>query len=173
MTADALFPELRPHWHQYPVLDSVTIRVPGQLYSKANSRRVGVNPRTGKVMNIKKAEAIAWKNTAITLMRMQGKELDPHGMLVPLPKRLCYAVRVDIHYATWMSDLDESLVWDALQEARVFPNDSMIVVKYGEKWVSKHNPRVEICVELLDVMAGERFESDGLEVVKPKRKVKQ
>ncbi len=171
MTADIIFPP--SHWHPYPILDSLTIRIPGQLYSKANSRRVGVNPRTGRVMNIKKAEAISWKNAAITLMCAQGKELDPHGMLVPLQKRFCYAVRVVVHYATWMSDLDESLAWDALQEARIFPNDSMIVVKYGEKWVSKHNPRVEICVELLDVMAGERFESDELEVVKPKRKVKQ
>lgn len=170
MTADAFFPTT--HWHRYPILDSVTIRIPGQLYSKANSRRVGVNPRTGKVMNIKKAEAIAWKNTAIMLMRMQGKELDPHGMLVPLHKRLCYAVRVTTYYSTWMSDLDESLVWDALQEAQIFPNDSMIIEKRGSKWVSKEHPRTIVSIDLLDVVAGERFEGGEAEV-KPKRKVKQ
>ncbi len=148
---------ISPSWHYFPVLNSVAITIPGTLYSKANSRRLTFSGRQHKPRVIKSEEAMAWTDAAV-LQLSQLQPLDEQAHEKPLAKRFCYAVKVDVWYARWSSDLDESLAWDALTKAGVILDDNLIIHKGGSKWVSKTNPRTVITVDLLNVRVEERYD---------------
>lgn len=124
----------------------------GQAASKANSRQLVTNPRTGKPSFIKSEEARKFMEDArrqipsTARVRLQGP----------------VAVRLVMFYRTDRPDLDESVVLDALQDlyrtqrlrdglkrrlliqGGVYCNDRQVKAKVVLHAIDKRNPRVEV-----------------------------
>ena len=110
----------------------VSFTIIGEPQSKANSRRLVINKKTGKPMSIKSEKALAY----VKAVQQQVPILDP---LLEGP--LC--ARITIFYASRRPDLDESLILDALQ-GRVYKNDRQIVEKHVFRVLDRDNPRAHV-----------------------------
>ena len=120
-----------------------TIR--GQPRSKANSRRMVKRGRSGKMFPIKNPKAADYAHSA----HMQALACRPSRLL-----RGPLSFRGTLYYPDHRSDLDPSLLVDALQGA-VFKNDRQVKhwdIRHG---IDKENPRAEIVVEELLGLGGE------------------
>ena len=124
----------------------VSFTIIGEPASKANSR-VPI-PRISKAGNpyvqfAKSAKALAYVKAA----RLQVMPLRP--MLEgPL------AAHISIYYASRRPDLDESLIFDALQGV-IYKNDRQIVEKHIWRYLDRKNPRSHISIYEIPA-AGER-----------------
>ncbi len=112
------------------------LTVLGELASKANSRKLVTNPRTGRPMFIKSAKARAY----VESLGHQVPRIDPllTGVLV---------FTATIYYASERPDLDESVLLDAL-EGRIYKNDRQVREKHILHAIDRSNPRAEIVIEL-------------------------
>lgn len=106
-------------------------------HSKANSRRMVTNKKTGKLIPIKSKKALVFMDA----MKRDCPTLDPllEGDL---------SIAVEIFYATRRPDLDESLILDAMQGA-VFVNDRQIKEKHIYHNLDRTFPRAEIKIAAL------------------------
>lgn len=115
----------------------------GQAASKANSRKIVNNPKTGRAMVIKSKEARKFMDDA--------RRQIPPACRVRLQGPV--AVVLHIHYKTERPDLDESIVLDAMQDvckeghllqAGVYVNDRQVRWKLVVHHIDARNPRVEV-----------------------------
>jgi Holliday junction resolvase RusA-like endonuclease len=109
----------------------------GEPASKANSRRLVKDRRTGNSRFIKSAKALDY----VKVFQWQCPKLDPllSGNL---------AVYITIHYASRRPDLDESVILDAMQ-GLVYGNDRQVREKHVFWGLDKENPRAEIRIVAL------------------------
>jgi len=117
---------------------SYKAKIPGQLPSMKNSKRIVKNFKTGKPMVIKKQSALDWEERA---MYSLTRPMKPHEGEVAL-------VGV-FYYNTKLSDLDENLLMDILEKRGVIKNDRQVKGKLTRWELDKENPRVEF--ELMDM----------------------
>jgi len=117
------------------VHEGVKLILEGQMYSKANSRQLVFNKRTRKPMVIKNAKALKAMDDFILQMKAQWNYRDPMAG----PIRLIAV----IYYQSNRSDLDDSLLCDCLQKAKLILNDNQLVEKVLTKRIDPKNPRVE------------------------------
>lgn len=106
----------------------------GEPASKANSRRLVMNRKTGRPMFVKSQKAL---NYLSSLLRQ-----------IPLREPLMageLAVTLHIYYASHRPDLDESLILDGLQD-RIYENDRQVREKHVYHCIDKQNPRTEILI---------------------------
>lgn len=111
-----------------------TIR--GQVYSKANSRKLVHH--YGKPMFIKSDGARAFESSAILQLQAMFRRRKPlTGDLV---------IECTIYYPNKRQDLDASLVFDVLQKAGVIENDRQLREHHLFHGIDKLNPRAEIAI---------------------------
>jgi Holliday junction resolvase RusA-like endonuclease len=108
----------------------------GHLPTKANSRRIVTNRKTGKPFSIKSDDALSWTENCIIackkLMRDQTPLLGKLGM------------KVHIYYRSNRSDLDVGLLQDGLQKGGVYGNDRQLVFIESRKEIDPISPRSEV-----------------------------
>lgn len=108
----------------------------GNPQSKANSRRIiSIN---GKTRSIKSKDALSYLHT----FGIQCPTLDP-----PFTGDL--HMDIDIYYQSRRSDLDESIIMDALQ-GKVYVNDRQVRSKFVRGFIDKDNPRAIIKITPLE-----------------------
>ena len=116
-------------------MSALSLTIFGEPASKANSRQLVTNPRTGKAMFIKSAKARKY-------VRDVEHQVPVHKPLLLGP----LIARITIYYATERPDLDESLILDALQK-RVYLNDRQVREKHVYHAIDRAMPRAEIEIE--------------------------
>lgn len=110
--------------------------IKGQVYSKANSRKLVHHG--GKPMFIKSDGARAFETSAILQLQALYRRRKPlSGDLV---------IECTIYYPNQRQDLDASLVFDVLQKAGVIVNDRQLREQHLFHAIDKLNPRVEIAI---------------------------
>ena len=114
---------------------SANLALFGPIYSKANSRMVGFNPKTKKQVNIKPKKA----REAVKSFVYQAKSQWCRRNHLEAP----IYVKMDIFYQSRRPDLDDSLICDCLEKAGVIGNDRFIFHKILTKFLDPKNPRVE------------------------------
>ena len=119
---------------------SIVFEILGNPQSKANSRTMvfrGKKPRS-----IKSKAALSY----VEAFQYQCPKVgSSHGGLL----RGDLSLTLDIWYQSWRSDLDESIIMDAMQ-GLIYDNDRQIKVKLvTHKGVDKTNPRCVVKVEEL------------------------
>lgn len=110
-------------------LSSFTI--PGQPYSKANSRRVVLIK--GKVRVIKSSKALRYSKEVRASLPVRTSLFEEDVF-----------VAIKIFYKTRRPDLDESLILDLLQDY-IYKNDRQVKGKYIIWGLDKENPRSVVC----------------------------
>jgi Holliday junction resolvase RusA-like endonuclease len=122
----------------------VTIIIKGEPASKANSRKLVTNRRTGRPMFVKSDKARAY----VAGVERQVRRLDPL-MTGPL------VATITIWYASERPDLDEALILDALQ-GRLYVNDRQVREKHIYHRIDRADPRAEVRIKPLqgDMLAG-------------------
>ena len=116
----------------------------GEPVSKANSRQIVNNNKTGKQMVIKSPKARAYERDA----RIQVPFFD---RLLDGPLR----ATIHLYYRSHRPDLDESIVLDVMQTRNDCPrglynNDRQVREKHVYHHIDKLNPRAEIVVEEME-----------------------
>lgn len=114
--------------------EPISFVIKGSPQSKANSRRLVVNNKTGRMMFIKSKAAISYNDA----FRMQCPKLD-----TLLEGDVC--VTAHIYYGSRRPDLDESIVLDAMQ-GLIYSNDRQVKEKHIYWHLDPENPRAEITV---------------------------
>ena len=122
----------------------VAFTIIGEPASKANSRRLVINKKTGKPMSIKSEKALAYVKAVQKQVPILAPLLD--GPLV---------AHISIYYASRRPDLDESLILDALQ-GRIYHNDRQIEIKHVSKGIDKKNPRAYVEIREFGALAQAR-----------------
>jgi Holliday junction resolvase RusA-like endonuclease len=122
--------------------DAITIvkfTIQGEPASKANSRKVADvgPPENRRRIFIKSEKARRYARTA-----------QPQIPLLPRLIEGPVAVTIRIWYASARSDLDESLILDAMQ-LRVYKNDRQVHEKHIYHGIDKENPRAEVMVQAM------------------------
>lgn len=107
----------------------------GSPQSKANSRRLVTNRRSGRPMFIRSAPALSYA---------KAFNLQVPKLKTPMEDDLCFTAH--IYYRTRRSDLDESLLMDLCQ-GPIYLNDRQIKIKHIHGYVDAENPRSVIRVE--------------------------
>lgn len=110
------------------------LKILGQPYSKANSRRLVSH--NNKPMFIKSQEALSYQQSALWQLKTQVKQTYTGPV----------AVEMTIYYKTQRPDLDESLILDIMEKAGVYKNDRQVKQKHIFHGIDKENPRAEILV---------------------------
>lgn len=116
---------------------SVEFQILGQPYSKANSRRLVTNRRTGRPMFIKSDAAFGYAKA----FKLQCPKL-------PALISGDISFTAHIYYGSRRPDLDESLLMDLCQ-GLIYENDRQIKAKHIFGYVDKNNPRSVIKIEVL------------------------
>jgi len=116
----------------------VTFVIYGEPASKANSRKLVINPRTGKIMFIKSQKA----RTYVKTFQQQCPVLDTllTGDL---------SAEITIYYASRRPDLDESVILDCMQDC-IYTNDRQVKEKHIYWGLDKNEPRSEITIRMID-----------------------
>jgi Holliday junction resolvase RusA-like endonuclease len=107
----------------------------GAPHSKANSRRMATNRSTGQVRSIKSKSAMKFAQDCHQQIPTLAKMLDHLGHEV--------ACRFVLHYPSLRSDLDPSIVLDAMQ-GRIYANDRCVTTIVSTRGYDKEQPRVEV-----------------------------
>ena len=115
---------------------SASLTLLGPIYSKANSRMVGVNRKTWRMYNIKPPKVQEAAKSFVYQAKSQW------GRRRPLEAPIY--VKMDIYYQSRGPDLDDSFICDCLEKAGVIGNDRYLFHKHLTKLLDKNNPRVEI-----------------------------
>lgn len=110
----------------------------GQLYSKSNSRQFIPGKKGGRPRIIKSAKAIKCKKDMVIQLKAQW------GNKAPIPEPV--HLRCKVYYQNRKSDLDISLLMDALQDAGVVENDRHIWSYHATKDIDRDNPHIEVDV---------------------------
>ncbi len=113
----------------------VKINIPTEPASKANSRKIVTNRRTGRLMVIKSQKARDYEANASRILRPISPLLE--GDL---------KMTATLYYASRRPDLDESVIMDVLQGV-VYKNDRQIKEKHIYHALDRDNPRAEIVIE--------------------------
>lgn len=113
----------------------------GVNYQKGNSRRIIWNKKTRRPMVIKSAGALKSTNDFVYQLKEQMKGYETLTGFIRLI--------MIVYYPDNRHDLDDSLICDCLQKARVIENDRQIVEKILFKRFDKNNPRIK--VEVLEL----------------------
>jgi hypothetical protein len=130
---------------------TVSFTIYGEMASKANSRRLVINPATAKLISIKSAKSMNYW----------------HAATVQLPKIVPFTepVSVTIHayYASQRPDLDPSVLLDVMQsrytgsgKARklclgaIYENDRLVREQHFIHHIDAKNPRAEVTVQTID-----------------------
>lgn len=122
----------------------ICFTVYGSPQSKANSRRAVFSKRQGRMMFIKSKKALEYVD--MFLSQCPNLKRKPEGLISGNVH-----VQIDIWYRTSMSDLDESIILDCMQEL-IYVNDRQVKQKLiTHMGVDRANPRANIIVtELVD-----------------------
>lgn len=103
-----------------------------------NSRMIVRNPKTGKPFSIKKPEVSQAFHDFIIQAKNEWGGRPP----VPQPATL----KATIYYPSKRSDLDDGMLMDVLEKARIVENDRHIWRKEITKGINKDLPRVDFDV---------------------------
>lgn len=109
---------------------SITFEIIGEPASKANSRRNVMI--AGVSRSIKSSKALKY-------VKAFEEQCPTHlfdGYV---------GVRIDVWYASWRPDLDESLILDCMQ-GKLYKNDRQVVEKFVRRGIDRGNPRSRITV---------------------------
>jgi len=109
----------------------------GEPASKANSRKLVTNKRTGKPMFIKSSKARRY----VMDFQIQCRPLEP---LIEDD----VLVKMTIYYASRRPDLDESVILDAMQ-GYIYKNDRQVKHKDICWGLDRENPRADIEISLI------------------------
>ncbi len=112
----------------------ISFVVKGEPASKANSRRLVSNRRTGLPMFIKSAKALSY----LDAFRVQCPRL-------PILLTGDLSATIHIHYASRRPDLDASVCLDAMQ-GRIYDNDRQVREIHLYWHLDRINPRAEITI---------------------------
>jgi Holliday junction resolvase RusA-like endonuclease len=112
----------------------ITFTIFGEPASKANSRRLVVNNKTGRLMSIKSAKALGY----VQAFKAQCPKL-------PVLMTGDLSATITIHYASRRPDLDESVILDAMQGC-IYDNDRQVREKHIYWKLDPGNPRSEITI---------------------------
>ena len=128
----------------------VSFTIFGEMASKANSRRLVINPATAKLISIKSAKSMTYWHSAT----LQLPKIKP--FTTPL------AVWIHCFYASERPDLDPSVLLDLMQtrytgkgkERRVcldaiYTNDRLVREMHFFHHIDPKNPRAEVRIETL------------------------
>ena len=113
----------------------VTLTILGEPASKANSRKLVTNRKTGRALFIKSDKARAY-------VKYAAEQLP---ILTPLMTGNV-AATITIYYASQRPDLDEALILDVMQ-GHIYLNDRQVRERHVYHQIDKVNPRAEIRVE--------------------------
>src|SRR4249920_1840695 len=120
---------------RHPWFLAAKFDVLGQPHSKANSRRMAVDRRTGHMRSIKSKSALKFVQDCGQQIPTLPKMLDHLGHEV--------ACRFVLHYPSLRADLDPSIVLDAMQ-GRIYANDRCVTTIVSVRGYDKIQPRVEV-----------------------------
>ena len=129
---------------------SISITIYGEPASKSNQRRLvytGGSPRF-----IKSKKALSYVQSFVMQARPMRLEM--------FPSQVDVAVTIHIFYASRRSDLDESVVLDAMQNI-VYENDRQVKEKHIFWGLDKAEPRCEIKVEAMPLDGGVTQRHEG------------
>jgi hypothetical protein len=123
-------------------VDAVTLVkfvIMGEPASKANSRKLAIvgKPENRRMIFIKSEKARRYARTS-----------QPQIPLLPRLIEGPVSVTLRIWYASARSDLDESLILDAMQ-LRIYRNDRQVREKHVYHGIDKASPRAEVMVQAL------------------------
>ena len=118
----------------------IMLTITGTVVSLKNSRRLVRNRRTGKPLSIKSTDAERWMRDFVIQVPAQYR-----GLKLGSENQLLRAV-VEIWYPSLRSDVDPSIVWDALQLAGVISNDRWIREQNIYGYIDAKNPRCKILI---------------------------
>lgn len=119
------------------------ITIFGETHSKANSRKLIPNKKTGRIYSIKSQGALDYVESF--LGQIQRRRYQRGGGGLPVEPITCKLVMYcTIFYKDERKDLDESLVMDCLEKSGVVKNDRQIRTKFIDHEIDKFNPRTEI-----------------------------
>lgn len=115
----------------------------GEPCSKANSRRIIPNKKTGRPYSIKSQKALDYMGSFLGQIQRRRSYQRNGGLPVsPIESKLVmYCV---IYYRTERPDLDESLVMDCLEKSGIIKNDRLIRERHVHHFIDKAIPRAEI-----------------------------
>lgn len=110
--------------------------VKGNLQSKANSRKLVMNRKTGRVLFIKSQSARDFSDEAISQLKRLWMQKPAYTGLVSL--------RADIYYSSRRPDLTPELFMDCLEKSGVIFNDRQVFeFDRIRKRLDPQNPRIE------------------------------
>ena len=117
--------------------------ITGEPCSKANSRQLIPNKKTGKHISIKSNDGRNYVKSF--LAQVQKRRWTNGGGGLPIKPINCKLVMYcTSFYASERKDLDESLVMDCLEKSKIIRNDRLIREKHVHHFIDKFNPRSEI-----------------------------
>lgn len=122
--------------------NSVKFTIIGEPASKANSRRLVSNSKTGRPMFIKSAKALSYMDG----FRLQCPKL--RNLMVG-----DLSATIHIYYASRRPDLDASVIFDAMQ-SRIYDNDRQVREQHLYHHLDPQNPRAEIEIKPIDPASG-------------------
>lgn len=108
--------------------------ITGQVYSKANSRRMVI--KNNHPLFIKSDKALQYEEVALWQLKTIVARHKP--FIVPV------AVEITIFYPDHRQDLDPSLILDVMQKAGIYKNDRLVEEMHLFRQIDKLNPRAEI-----------------------------
>ena len=114
---------------------AIRLTIIGELASKANSRKLVTNQKTGQPMFIKSAKALDY----VRDVKRQVAVREP--LLLGKLK-----FTATIYYASERPDLDEAILLDALQ-GLIYKNDRQIRERHIFHAIDRRNPRAEVVIE--------------------------
>lgn len=110
--------------------------VKGNLQSKANSRKLVTNRKTGRILFIKSKSAMDFTDEAIYQLKRLWMQKPAYEGPVSL--------RADIYYSSRRPDLTPELFLDTLEKSGVLKNDRQIFeFDRIRKRLDPQNPRIE------------------------------
>ena len=121
------------------MLLSGTLKGIGNLQAKGNRRQILKNFKTGKPIIAKSEKALVWTEGAIYKLKTMWKGQEPY--MEPV------ALMGTVYYSETLSDLDVSLLMDAIEKAGIIGNDRQVYEICFKKQFDKLNPRVEFSLD--------------------------
>lgn len=117
----------------HPKFARVTIK--GEPASKANSRRIVRNAKTGLPMVVKSKKALSYVDLVAAQVPIREPLMEGELQII-----------ITIWYASKRPDLDESVILDALQ-GRIYKNDRQIWEKHVYREIDRDNPRAIVTIK--------------------------
>lgn len=117
---------------------NLSIVVLGEPVSKANSRRLVKHGN--RLAFIKSQKALDYEIYALIQLKRVTNDTNFKMFTRPV------SVTATLYYASERPDLDESLLLDILQKAKIYKNDRLVREKHIYHQIDKSNPRAMINV---------------------------